>query len=532
MRTLLAALLCLLFASPVSAQRFVAVAFHDVVDDERDLSTDDISTPQLIAFLDWLRGNGWTSISLDDIDAARLGRRPLPPKAILLSFDDGYRSHYERVFPLLLAYRMHAMFALVGSWMDAPEERTVRYGDEDVPRSRFLSWEQAREMAASGLVEFASHSYALHHEVPGNTFGSRFPAAAAWAFDARSATWETDGALRARVRADLEHSKRLMQQHLGIVPRSLVWPYGRYSGPALTAAREAGFTFMFTLDPEPADASRPQSIPRLFPARNPKLDSLAEDVRFADPAPVTRRVACLDAAALRGEATLGIAIETLRRLGATAVVLDTDVDRATLSFVAWQLRTRAGVELFLRLDPQVRSLAALQDVVRSAPIDGVLIEPSGNLASATSARILPYAWTIRAARDAIDPANLDADGRRALMTWRAVVALRPGLRLALSTTSEPSGDWPSPAADWLLVAPSGDGLPALAKRIATRGGLAPDVTSRLILPVPPGNPGAAVRDIRVAQVQGATGLGICPALLPIDPALRAAFSASRFPRLP
>jgi poly-beta-1,6-N-acetyl-D-glucosamine N-deacetylase len=83
---------------------------------------------------------------------------------------------------------MHAMFSLVGSWMDAPEAGAVRYGDEDVPRSRFLSWEQAREMAASSLVEFASHSYALHQEVPGNPFGSRFPAAAAWAFDAHSST--------------------------------------------------------------------------------------------------------------------------------------------------------------------------------------------------------------------------------------------------------------------------------------------------------------------------------------------------------
>jgi poly-beta-1,6-N-acetyl-D-glucosamine N-deacetylase len=323
-----------------------------------------------------------------------------------------------------------------------------------------------------------------------------------------------------------------MRQHLGIVPRGLVWPYGRYSGPALTAAREAGFTFMFTLDPEPADASRPQAIPRLFPARNPKLASLAEDVRLADPAPVTRRVACLDAATLRGEATLGAVIEALRSLGATAAVLNTDADRATLSFVAWQLRTRAGVELFLHLDPQVSSLVALQDIVRSAPIDGVLVEPSGNLANATSARALPYAWTIRAARDAIDPANLDAEGKRALVTWRAVVALRPRLRLALSTASEPNGDWPSPAADWLLVAPSGDGFPALAKRFAARGWLTPDVASRLILPAPSGRPGRAVRDIRAAQVQGATGFGICPTSLPIDPALRAAFSASKFPRLP
>jgi peptidoglycan/xylan/chitin deacetylase (PgdA/CDA1 family) len=93
----------------------------------------------------------------------------------LLSFDDGYRNHYERVFPLLLAYRMHAMFSLVGSWMDAPEAGAVRYGDEDVPRSRFLSWEQAREMAASGLVEFASHSLRCIRRYPAIHSAADFP---------------------------------------------------------------------------------------------------------------------------------------------------------------------------------------------------------------------------------------------------------------------------------------------------------------------------------------------------------------------
>jgi len=532
MRVLLALLLCLLFVPPVAAQRFVAVAFHDVIDDERDLGSDDIVTPQLVAFLDWLRGNGWSSISLDDVDAARRGIRPLPPKAILLSFDDGYRNHYTRAFPLLLAYRMHAVFALVGSWMDAPESGTVHYGDENVPRNRFLSWEQAREMAASGLVEFASHSYALHQSVSGNPHGSQFPAAAAWEFDARSSAWETDAALRARVRADLEHSKRLMRQRLGLVPRALVWPYGRYSGPALAAARDAGFAFMLTLDPEPADASRPQAIPRLYPARDPRFGSLAEGVRFADPAPVTIRIACLDPAALRDEARLGDAIEALRRLGATVVLLDTDVDRATLSFLAWQLRTRAGVELFLRLDLHATNPTALEDAVRSAPVDGVLIQPPGTLADASVVHALPYPWTIRAGRDAVESDALDDDGRRALAAWREAVALRPGLRLALPASSEPKGDWPSPVADWLLVAPSADGLPALAARYATRGWLEPDVGSRLALPVPRSDSWAVVNDIRAAQVRGATAFAMCPTSLPVDAALRAAFSASKFPRLP
>jgi poly-beta-1,6-N-acetyl-D-glucosamine synthase len=58
-------------------------------------------------------------------------------------------------------------------------DATVRYGNRDVPRARFLSWEEAREMARSGLIEFASHSYDLHHGVQANPQGNEL--AAGWA---------------------------------------------------------------------------------------------------------------------------------------------------------------------------------------------------------------------------------------------------------------------------------------------------------------------------------------------------------------
>ena len=286
-------------ARPALAQRFAAIALHDVADDERELGPDDIVTARLIALFDWLRGNGWTAISLDDVDAARRGIRALPSRPILITFDDGYRSAYTRVFPLLLAYRMPAVFALVGSWMDAPDTATVRYGDTDVPRGKFLSWAEAREMQASGLAEFASHSYGLHTGVPGNAFGSRFPAAAAWQFDPKSGTRESDAALRARVRADLDRSRALMVSRLGRAPRALVWPFGRYAGPALQAAVDTGFSFALGLNSEPADAGRPMDIPRFYPSGDPKLGSMAEALRFDDPRPLTRRIACLDPAPLR-----------------------------------------------------------------------------------------------------------------------------------------------------------------------------------------------------------------------------------------
>ena len=529
---LLILLLSLVLARPAIAEGYVVVAFHDVLDDPAALGSDDIATPRLVAFLDWVRGNGWTTISLNDIEAARRHQRPLPPKSILLTFDDGYHSHYSRVFPLLLAYRMHAIFGLVGAWMAPAPGTMVRYGNLDVPRDRFMSWQQAREMAASGFAEFASHSYDMHHGVPGNAQGSEFSAATAWMFNARDERWESDAAVRARVRADLERSRRLIRDQLGVAPRALIWPYGRFAGPARDGAHDAGFSFMFTLAEEPADTAIIDAIPRLFPAQGPTLAAIVEGLRYANPTPVSRRVACLDPATIADQKSLGAAIEAVRQLGVTTVVLGTNADRGALSFIAWQLRSRAGVKLFLRLDPRTDSDAAMMDAVRSSPIDGVLIEAPGNLADASPTPVGPSSWTVRAARDAIDLATLDADGRRAMRLFRAATALRPDLLLALPMASDLVGGWPPQAADWLLVAPPAEGLQSLASRLAKRGWLVPEIGQRLSLPVPAGDARAAARAIRAAQVQGATGFGLCPALLPADPALRAAFSASSFPRLP
>lgn len=192
-------LVLFLLISPASAQRFVVVAFHDVADTRDQLTADAVTSSTLVTFFDWLRAERWTPVSLDDIAAAREGRRPLPERAILLTFDDGYRSTYTRVFPLLLAYRYPAVFALVGAWMAVPEGGTVMYGDQPRPRSDFLTWAEAREMQASGLVEFASHSFGLHSTVPGNPQGNLLPAAAAWAYDPATGRYEDDAALRRRV---------------------------------------------------------------------------------------------------------------------------------------------------------------------------------------------------------------------------------------------------------------------------------------------------------------------------------------------
>ena len=97
------------------AGSFVALSYHEARDDVRDYPDPyAVDTAALVRQFAWLRGNGYTPVSLDEIVAARKGGKPLPAKAVLLSFDDAYLSFYTRVYPLLREFRFPAVLAVVG----------------------------------------------------------------------------------------------------------------------------------------------------------------------------------------------------------------------------------------------------------------------------------------------------------------------------------------------------------------------------------------------------------------------------------
>ena len=216
--------------------RFTTLAYHEVGADGggRHYS---ISESTMVQHLAFLRQDGWHFVSLDDVLAARDGRRPLPDKSVLLTFDDGYDDYHTRVFPILRAFRAPGVFALVTSWMETPPGGHFDYGGTAKPRSALMSWAQAREMQASGLCEFASHSHDLHRAVRGNPQGNTQPAAVTRIWDGG---YETDAAWTRRIEADLRRSAEIMARHLGRRPRCIVWPYGRHNEAAIGIARRLG----------------------------------------------------------------------------------------------------------------------------------------------------------------------------------------------------------------------------------------------------------------------------------------------------
>ncbi|MDM0024375.1 poly-beta-1,6-N-acetyl-D-glucosamine N-deacetylase PgaB [Variovorax saccharolyticus] len=554
---------------------FATVGLHDVVDAPGDLDDDAVTSDRLVSFFDWLRGSGWSAVSLDDIARAGRGEKALPAKAVLITFDDGYRSLYTRVYPLALAYGYPIVAALVGSWMEPPAGSMVRYGAQSLPRERFITWEQAREMQRSGLIEFALHSQALHAEVVGNPQGNTMPAAVTRRYTPGTG-YQSEADFAAAVRADLARGRATLQRELGGPPRALVWPYGRYNAIGTQAARDLGFDFALVLDQGPSRSDRPFRLARFLPTYDPPLADLAQGL---EPDPNERRVdrlVCLDPAALwagdeaSSNERLGRAIERVRALGVTGLVVDAvrrDAQgRITaawfptselplagdwLSRVAWQMNTRAGVKVYARL-PHRRALAALgddarvqrlyQDLGARVPLDGWLLEDAE--AAAASIRFdapsplfahradIPLSWSAWVVRERRQP-MLETLGRGdtpEALGWRAFATLdaaRPGLDL-LWLAPPRAAAAPHPLAEISLVTTALDD-PVADDRTAA---VDPRLLRWFTASAPP-EAGRLARSAVDFQRRGGVSLGWCPddpvADRPQAETLAPGVSASTFP---
>ncbi|MFN2242541.1 MAG: polysaccharide deacetylase family protein [Anaerolineae bacterium] len=108
----------------------------------RDLS---VSPKDFEAQLAYLQQEGYETITLNDLTLHLTTGMPLPPKPIILTFDDGYANAYTNAFPLLQEYGFVGTFFLISEPIDAEDPN-------------FVSWAEVEEMYAAGM-RFEPHSY-------------------------------------------------------------------------------------------------------------------------------------------------------------------------------------------------------------------------------------------------------------------------------------------------------------------------------------------------------------------------------------
>jgi peptidoglycan/xylan/chitin deacetylase (PgdA/CDA1 family) len=144
--------------------------------------------------LRYLRDAGYHSVSLEDWRIAMKNERPLPGRAVILTFDDGYMDFMSNAWPLLKRYGFSAIVFLVAEQIGGANHWDRAYGEE-VP---LLGWEQIHRLRDEG-IEFGSHS------------ASHLPLSAL-----SPAEIVSEGA----------RSRAILERGLGLAVRAIAYPHG------------------------------------------------------------------------------------------------------------------------------------------------------------------------------------------------------------------------------------------------------------------------------------------------------------------
>lgn len=128
------------------------------------------------------------------------GIAPMPPKAVIITFDDGLATQYTRAYPILKQHGFTATFFVV--------TKSVGQG------RALMSWDQLREMRDAGMT-IGSHTRT-------HPFLTRVPSGA-----------KTEG--------ELTGSRKDIERELGEAPEFLAYPFGDLNARVMQEVEAAGY---------------------------------------------------------------------------------------------------------------------------------------------------------------------------------------------------------------------------------------------------------------------------------------------------
>ncbi len=155
------------------------------------------------------------------------GSVTLPKNPIVITFDDGYLSNYELGFPILKELSIPATIFVVTDTVGAVA------GEGKVNYSHF-TWEQAREMEDSGLIDIQSHTVS-HKKTDELTFEKQI--------------------------LEIRKSKYDIEKNMGKVCDMIAYPYGNYNESLKNISKRSGYNVQLLVDDRTTEEDYDVNVP-------------------------------------------------------------------------------------------------------------------------------------------------------------------------------------------------------------------------------------------------------------------------------
>ena len=162
----------------------------------------------------YLKDNGYSVITPEQLLAFLEFREPLPKKSVMITIDDGYRSVYNVAYPILKKYGFPATFFVYTNYVGVSKKA--------------ITWDQLREMKVNGFT-IGSHSVA-HSDL------------------SKRGDAESPEAYEQRLHREVELSKQIIDSKLNQKTFIFAYPFGRVNHKAMVLTRQNGYRLAVTVD--------------------------------------------------------------------------------------------------------------------------------------------------------------------------------------------------------------------------------------------------------------------------------------------
>ena len=184
-----------------------------------------VTTKVFAEQMKWLKDNGYTVIPLRTLVNYLRGEGPAPPpKAVVISVDDGHKTVFNEMQPIVKQYQMPVTLFLYPSCISNPHAPYA------------MSWEQIKQLQQTGLFDMQGHTF-WHPN-----------------FKKDKKKMKPEEYVKS-VQTQLGKSKNVLEKKLDTKIDLLAWPFGIYDDYLEAEAQKAGYVAAFSIDRRNADKS-------------------------------------------------------------------------------------------------------------------------------------------------------------------------------------------------------------------------------------------------------------------------------------
>ncbi|HET7177487.1 MAG TPA: polysaccharide deacetylase family protein [Solirubrobacterales bacterium] len=191
-----------------------------------------VERPDFKSQMDWLERHGYQAVTLEQVEAAWHHGGLLPPKPVVLSFDDGYRPQYTFAMPVLRSHGWAGVLNLKAQGSD-------------------LYHSDVKAMIAAGW-ELAAHT--IHH-LDLTTLGA------------------------SQLREEVAGSRAILRRECGVPVADFCYPAGRFDPTVVAAVKAAGYVGATTEIAGYASRDKPYELNRFEILRSTKVAGLTAVLR-------------------------------------------------------------------------------------------------------------------------------------------------------------------------------------------------------------------------------------------------------------